>query len=135
MTENLQTFAGTFSSTIYPMGISRGNIWAKINQEMTQATFMIEYTGTYSYGARKVISTEIENKQTPNGHAETPISFRGFSGYQKIFFQVSDMTENKIDGVYNTQGPNDTGIFSLIRGPISEQFVERPANVPLCVIM
>lgn len=137
MTENLQTFTGTFYSTVYPMGISRGSIWAKINQEMSRATFMIEYTGTYSHGARKVISTEVTDYLgNPTGQGETVVySFKGCSGTQTINFQVTKMTENKIDGVYTTVNPGDEGNFSLSRGPLSEPFVERPASAPLCVIM
>lgn len=112
---------GTFTSTKYSSAFVNGTIRTilpsirKLISSHYVAEATITYTGVYRWNQSVTMTLNGFPDQTGTS-SQKSYSFKGSYGMQTIDFKATNITDDKITGVYSTVHPTDTGTFELYKG-------------------
>jgi hypothetical protein len=142
----MKSYFGLFeSSTFYPE-FCKGKVWFKIADDLKNGDIMVEFTGYFQKGNRrlfKVIIDKIENGFIYHGTIDDFSQKNGFFSPRSPRPIVKDIsfkaeTRNRdgnleIAGFYTSINSNDKGVFYLKPDKITEKFKE--VNTQNCTIL
>lgn len=116
----MTTYQGIWTTNKYRPDDVYGDVWASIDFDNKRAKFILKYNGSFMRGTVKELETNIYSNGgqvvtylfMPSGASEQKISFKATC--TDVPFQRSINNTSRIDGVYTTENPMDTGTFNMV---------------------